>query len=44
MDDRDRRYVDVSESAIVVIMLVALGAYLLWSFFESWWPSIRALR
>jgi hypothetical protein len=40
--DRDPT-VEVSERAIVVIALVALGAYLIWAFFDTWGPSLRTL-
>jgi hypothetical protein len=44
MSDRDPRYVEISEMAIVTIMLIALGAFLLFSFFDSWGPILRRLR
>lgn len=44
MGDQNPRYVHVSETVIVLIMLIALGAYLIWAFFDSWGPSLRQLR
>jgi hypothetical protein len=35
--------VDISEWVIVMILLVVLGAYLLWSFFDAWGPALRKL-
>ncbi|MDO8834553.1 MAG: hypothetical protein Q7V01_03110 [Vicinamibacterales bacterium] len=35
--------VQISEGVIILIVLVALGAYLLVTFFESWGPSLRKL-
>lgn len=44
MDNRDPRYVNVSEYAIVLIVLIALGAYLIWAFFDAWGPALRQMR
>lgn len=35
--------VRISEGVIILIVLVALGAYLLVTFFDSWGPSLRRL-
>ncbi len=43
MDHRDQDYVHISETVIVLIMLVALGVFLLWSFFDAWGPALRKL-
>ena len=42
MADREPT-VDINETLIVLIVLVALAAYLLWSFFDAWGPALRKL-
>jgi len=42
MQDR-KPTVDINETLIVIIVLAAVGAYLLWAFFNAWGPALRRL-
>jgi hypothetical protein len=44
MDKRDGDAVYISETVIVLIVLVVLAAFLLWSFFDAWGPVLRQMR
>ena len=35
---------NISETTIVLTILMVLGVYLLWNFFDSWMPVIKNMR
>jgi hypothetical protein len=36
--------VNISEAVVVLTMLMVLGVWLLWSFFDSWLPVLKDMR